>query len=70
MVGEASYEVFSPLFDSVDIRVGERTVKVRTVGRTSAGQRLRRVCWNGKTLKEFRITHALLKEGGELTLVY
>ena len=70
VVGEASYEVFSPLFDSVDIRVGERTVKVRTVGRTSAGQRLRRVLWNGKTLKEFRITHALLKEGGELTLVY
>lgn len=70
VVGEASYEVFSPLFDAVTLHIGGRDIVIRTVGRTDKDQPLRKALWNGKTLRNFRLPHSLLRQGGELVLKY
>ena len=69
VVGEAVYELFPPLFDKVTLHIGadrQTTVVVRTEGRTSVKQSVKKVTWNGKTLSNFQISHKQLKEGGEL----
>lgn len=70
VVGEAAYEVFSPLYDKITLRLGDSVVNIKTVGRSHADQPLKRIKWNGKKLREPRISHAMLKEGGELLLQY
>lgn len=70
VVGEATYEVFAPIFDSINLTIGNRQVSIRTVGRMSKDQPLKRVTWNGKTLKNFRIQHSMLKQGGELRMEF
>lgn len=70
VVGEAKYDVFSPLFDRVTMRIGEKVVTIRTVGRTDKTQLLKSAAWNGRVLKDFQLPHAMLREGGELTLKY
>ena len=69
VVGEASYELFAPLFDKVILHLGsdrQTKVVISTTGRTSDKQQIRKVTWNGKKLPDFRISHKQLKEGGEL----
>ena len=69
VVGEATYEVFAPLFDKVTLHLGaDRRTKVviSTIGRTSDKQQIKKVTWNGKKLSDFRISHKQLKDGGEL----
>lgn len=69
VVGEAVYELFPPLFEKVTLHIGadrQTTVVVRTEGRTSVKQSVKKVTWNGKTLSNFQISHKQLKEGGEL----
>ena len=70
VVGEAQYEVFSPLFDKATLRLGDKDVTIRTVGRTNKSQPLKRASWNGKTLQNWRIAVSELKKGGELVFVY
>lgn len=70
VVGEAAYDVFSPLFDSIEMKVGEKRVVITTSGRTSKDMPLRSALWNGKPLKDFRLSHSMLRQGGELTLKY
>ena len=73
IVGEASYELFPPLFDKVTLHIGtdrQTTVVVRTEGRTSPKQPVKRVTWNGKPLPDFRISHKQLSQGGELVYHY
>ncbi len=73
VVGEPQYELFSPLFDSAELRLGDggmtKTV-IRTSGRRDAKQPLRRVTWNGRRLRDFRIQHSELVKGGELVFWY
>ena len=70
VVGEAQYEVFSPLFDKVTMRLGDKDVVISTKGRVSKNQPLRYATWNGKKLQNWRIAVSELKKGGELTIVY
>ena len=73
IVGEAVYELFPPLFDKVTLHLGadrQTTVVIRTEGRTSEKQQVKRVTWNGKRLRHFRIAVQELKKGGELVFQY
>jgi putative alpha-1,2-mannosidase len=70
VVGEAQYEVFSPLFDRVTMQIGENNVVISTKGRTDKNQPLKYVTWNGKALQNYRIAVSELKKGGELVFVY
>ena len=70
VVGEAQYEVFSPLFDRVTMRIGDNNVVISTKGRINKKQPLKYATWNGKTLQDYRIAVSELKKGGELIFVY
>ena len=74
VVGEATYELFSPLFDHIRISLdegqGEKYLTIATKNRTSMGQKVKKITWNGRTVKDFRIKHTILKEGGELLFWY
>lgn len=73
VVGEATYELFSPLFDHILLQLdaaGTRTMTIRTVGRTSPTQPVQMVTWNGKKLSNFQLPHTLLRKGGELVFYY
>lgn len=73
IVGEPVYELFSPVFDRIELQMDEKSkVKtiIRTQGRKEPRQELRRVTWNGVTLRNFQITHAQLAKGGELVFWY
>lgn len=73
IVGEPVYELFSPVFDRIELQMDEaakvKTV-IRTVGRKDMRQQLRRVTWNGMPLHSFQIKHAQLVKGGELVFWY
>ena len=73
IVGEPVYDLFSPLFDEAVLKMDEsgrvKTV-IRTQGRRSVRQPLRRVTWNGQALPTFQISHARLAKGGQLVFWY
>jgi putative alpha-1,2-mannosidase len=73
IVGEPVYELFSPVFDRIELQMDEaakvKTV-IRTAGRKDMRQPLRRVTWNGASLPNFQIKHAQLAKGGELVFWY
>jgi len=67
VVGEATYDLFAPLFDEICINTGNgKDIVIKTHGRTNKEQTLKYVTWNGKKVKYFRISHNTLKQGGEL----
>jgi putative alpha-1,2-mannosidase len=73
VVGEPVYELFSPVFDRIELQMDEAAkvnTIIRTVGRKEMRQPLRRVTWNGMPLSSFRISHAQLAKGGELVFWY
>jgi putative alpha-1,2-mannosidase len=70
VVGEAQYEVFSPLFDKVTMNLDGNEVNISTKGRTYKNQPLKYATWNGRMLQNYRIAVSELKKGGELVFVY
>ena len=70
VVGEAQYELFSPLFDRVTLHLDGREVTIATRGRKDVNQPLKRVTWNGRRLRDYRIPVSELKKGGRLLFVY
>ncbi|MBQ8098199.1 MAG: glycoside hydrolase family 92 protein [Bacteroidaceae bacterium] len=73
IVGEGYYDLFSPLFDEACVllgKAGERRLTIKTHRRTSTSQPLKRVSWNGRTLKDFRISYTQLLSGGALDFWY
>ena len=70
VVGEAQYELFSPLFDRVTLHLDGGEVIICTQGRRDIDQPLKRVTWNGRRLRNFRIPVSELKKGGRLVFVY
>ena len=73
IVGEGVYDLFSPLFDEAVLKMdeaGRTRVTIRTSGRRTPRQQLRRVTWNGQPLPKFQISHAQLARGGQLTFWY
>ena len=70
VVGEAQYEIFSPLFDKVTLHIGGKEVVISTKGRKDISQPLKSVTWNGRRLRSFRIPVSELKKGGNLVMRY
>ena len=73
VVGEAVYELFTPLFDKMTPHIGKDTktdVIIKAEGRTSPKQPAKRVTWNGKPLPNFQISVKELKKGGTLTYFF
>ena len=70
VVGEAQFEVFSPLFDKVTLHLGDKDVVIVTKGRTDKSQPLKRVTWNGRRLRNYRIAASELKKGGKLEMSF
>ena len=70
VVGEAQYDLFSPLFDDITVRAAARPLHIRTHGRTAVDQPVKRVTWNGRRLRKFRIPAQTLSQGGELVFWY
>ena len=71
VVGEATYELFPPLFSRVTLYPdgkGKPAVTIRVEGKSDGSRPLKRITWNGHRLREPRISHRTLMQGG--TLVY
>ncbi len=69
VVGEATYELFPPLFSRITLYPGGRqkpAVVIRVEGKADG----RRITWNGRRLKEPRIAHSTLVCGGTLVFHY
>lgn len=70
VVGEAQYELFPPLFDKVTLHLGTDHRTTVTICRQGQGQQATSVTWNGRRLKEWRISHQELLKGGEICFNY
>lgn len=70
IVGEAVYELFSPVFDEIMFPYGKNKITIRTKGRSTLRQTLKRVTWNGRPLDNFQIAHNELAQGGQLVFWY
>ena len=73
VVGEATYELFPPLFSRITLYPGGRqkpAVVIRVEGKADGSRPLRRITWNGRRLKEPRIAHSTLVRGGTLVFHY
>lgn len=70
VVGEAQYELFAPLFDKVTLHLGADHQTTVTISSKGNGAKPKAVTWNGKRLKEWRISHHELIQGGELQFVF
>lgn len=73
VVGEATYELFPPLFSRITLYPGGRqkpAVVIRVEGKADGSRPLRRITWNGRRLKEPRIAHSTLVCGGTLVFHY
>jgi len=70
-LGTEYYELCSPLFDDIVIRVGQgRQVHIKVAGRRAADDPIRKVTWNGTEINDYRIAHSRLVQGGTLTFFY
>lgn len=70
VVGEAQYELFPPLFDKVTLHLGADYRTTVTISRKGNGATPKAVTWNGKPLKNWRISHHDLLQGGDLLFVF
>ena len=73
VVGEATYELFPPLFSRITLYPGGRqkpALVIRVEGKADGSRPLRRITWNGRRLKEPRIAHSTLVRGGTLVFHY
>ena len=70
IVGEATYELFPPLFDKVTLHLGADHQTIVTIRKEGQGAKseaqVKSATWNGKTLPDFRISFKELAKGGEL----
>lgn len=71
LVGGDSYELVSPLFDSITLApAGGKPFRIKTVGRKSPSDPVRKITVNGKEIKDFQLSHAVIRNGGVLTFYY
>ncbi len=60
VVGEDTYEVFSPIYDRIRIRNGESVISIRTKGRRHPEDVIRGITVNGKPSDGYHISHSAL----------
>lgn len=71
IVGESWYEITSPLFDDVVLKVGNnKKFRIQVKGRTHKDDMIKEITLNGKIVKDYRIDHNELVKGGTLLLKY
>ena len=72
VVGEDSYELFSPYFDEIRIKASEGCgeVIIKTVGRNSYEDPVKEIYLNGEEVNDWQINNSLFTEGGVLEFRY
>ena len=71
LVGDEHYELTSPLFDKITLRLENgNKLMIQTVGRAKKEMSIRSVTFNGREVKDFRISHNELIKGGKLIFNY
>ena len=71
LVGDEHYELTSPLFDKIVLRLENgNKLTIQTVGRVQKNMPIRSVTFNGNKVEEFRISHNELIKGGKLIFNY
>ncbi len=71
IVGSDVYELTSPIFDEVVIRLENgKKVKIVTRGRKAPDDIIKKITWNGQEINDFKISHGSLAGGGELVFRY
>ena len=71
IVGSDEYELTSPLFDEVVIRLENgKKLRIVTRGRKTPADVIRKISWNGEEIKDFKISHRQLTAGGGLVFRY
>ena len=64
----AKYDFGTPLFDRVEVTVGQdRTLHIEALRESPKAIYIRSVTWNGTPIKGLSIDHAALAQGGRLT---
>ncbi len=70
-VGEPWYELVSPIFEKIEIDLSNgRRLSIQTKGRSDKNDPIDKIIFNGRELKDFRISHSELLEGGTLLFCY
>lgn len=71
IVGETWYEITSPLFDDVTLKLANnKKFRVQVKGRKHKDDLIKEITLNGKPVKDYRIDHNELVKGGTLLLKY
>lgn len=71
IVGEPSYEITSPLYETTTLRLAnKKSLIIKVKNRQSIDAPIRKIYFNEQEIKEYRIKHQDLFEGGLLTLEY
>ena len=71
LVGDEYYDLTSPLFDRVLLRLTNGNVlTIQTVGRKKKDAPIKSIHFNGKKIADYRISHNELIKGGELIYNY
>ena len=71
LVGDEYYDLTSPLFDRVLLRLTNGNVlTIQTEGRKKKDAPIKSIHFNGKKIADYRISHNELIKGGELTYNY
>ena len=71
LVGDEHYELTSPLFDKIVLRLENgNKLTIQTVDRVQKDMPIRSVTFNGSKVEDFRISHNELIKGGKLIFNY
>ena len=70
VVGEATYEMFSPLYDKIRIKNGESEISIKTKGRKSPDDIIRGIYVNGRPVDGYRISHQELSGRSRIVIAY
>ena len=71
VVGDENYELTSPLFDKITLRLENGSkLTIQTQGRVQKHMPIRSVTFNGQEVKDFQISHNELIKGGKLVFNY